>query len=189
MIRRLSQILQSHPVLDRSLDSAVREEESVRYHIKEQNDSQPEGAKIPAPTTVLSVEKRDEVFAGLANGLSMAGLWTVQARNGTDAIRQYVRQPTALLVVNADHPAESAWLLVAKLHLTHPAARLWAYKRRLSPPDVSAAKFLNVDELIEYRDDLSRLTQEILDHFRTTFGPPASREGGTNRAALIKVAA
>ena len=167
MIRQVFQILQSCPVVGRSLDSATehlgRPVTCQHCHCRD---------PVPVQMTVLLVEDRDEVFAGLANCLSMVGLRAVQAKTGTDAIRRYVRQPPALLMVNADHPAESAWLLVAKLHLTHPAARFWAYKRRLSPPDVSAAKFLHVDELIEYRGDLSKVNPGnpglLQDHLWTT---------------------
>lgn len=113
--------------------------------------------------TVLLMEYRDDVFARLAADFATRGIQTIRAKNGAQAIQQYVRRLSDVLIVNADHPHESAWLLTAKLHLTHPTARIWAYKRRLSDRDTATAGFLGVDELIEHDSDLRCLATEILD--------------------------
>jgi response regulator RpfG family c-di-GMP phosphodiesterase len=86
--------------------------------------------------TVLMVEQRDEVAARLSADLAGAGFRAVRARSSKKAIAYYVRRPNDVLMVNGDHPDESAWLLAAKLHLTHPTARIWVYMRRLSACDV-----------------------------------------------------
>jgi DNA-binding NtrC family response regulator len=138
-----------------------------------------ESWRPPSVRTILLVEHRDEVSARLATDLAAAGMRTVQAKTTTEGLRRCVREPTALLVVNADQPGESAWLLAAKLHLTHPAARIWVYMHRASTFDVEAANFLTVDELIEYRGDLSRLTGEILARFE----PAARSSASTGRSA------
>ncbi len=122
----------------------------------------PQNPVIPR-WTVLLVEHRDEVIARLAADLAAAGFCVVPAKNSTEAIKRYLRHPTDLLLINADHPAESAWLLAAKLHLTHPTARLWVYMCRPSTYDVTAANFLMIDELIEYGGSICRLTAGILD--------------------------
>ncbi|OHB69925.1 MAG: hypothetical protein A2V70_02405 [Planctomycetes bacterium RBG_13_63_9] len=112
---------------------------------------------------VLLVEHRDEVSARLAAGLEAAGFRVEQAKNSAKAVKRYVADPTDLLIVNADQTADSAWLLAAKVRLTHPTARIWAYLRQSSVSDVTAANSLPIEELIEYGENLSRLTADILD--------------------------
>lgn len=122
---------------------------------------------------VLLVESRDDVFDRLARDLAAARVQVVRARSSTEAIGRYLRNPECLLVVNADKPGGSAWLLAAKLHLTHPAARIWAYQHRPLSFDLLAAKFLDVEELIEYRGDLSRLTCQIMRRLNAAELPAA----------------
>lgn len=125
--------------------------------------NQAENSEVPNMPTVLLVEYRDDVFARLAADFATRGVQIMRAKNGGQAIQQYVRRPSDVLVVNGDHPHESAWLLAAKLHLTHPRARIWVYKRRLSTCDVATANFLKIDGLIDYDSNLCRLAAKILD--------------------------
>jgi len=135
--------------------------------------------------TILLVEPRDEVFARLASDLAAAGIRAARATGATEAIRRYVHRPTDLLLVHADQPGESAWLLAAKLHLTHPRARIWVYASRMSSFAVAAANCLMVEELIEYRHDASRLVAEILDRLEVSAHGPAlfSNDGGRTSGA------
>jgi len=148
-----------------------------------------ESWRTPSARTILLVEHRDEVFARLATDLAAAGIEAVRAKTTTEGLGRYVREPTALLVVNADQPGESAWLLAAKLHLTHPVARIWVYMHRPSTSDVEAANFLMVDELIEYQGDLSRLTAEILARFEPAARSSASRRQHAGRTGPVEAIA
>ncbi|OHB84081.1 MAG: hypothetical protein A2V98_10630 [Planctomycetes bacterium RBG_16_64_12] len=139
--------------------------------------------------SLLLVEHRDRVFARLAAELTAMGMRVVRATGAREAIRRYVDRPTDLLVVHADLPGESAWLLSAKLRLTHPAAHIWVYGRRLSAFDVAAANFLMVDELIEYQGGLSRLSEEILARFEAAVRPPASAARVVDRTACNEAVA
>ncbi|NQT13186.1 MAG: hypothetical protein HQ582_10585 [Planctomycetes bacterium] len=145
--------------------------------------------RTPSVRTILLVEHRDEVSARLATDLAAAGMQTVQAKTTTGGLRRYVREPTVLLVINADQPGESAWLLAAKLHLTHPAARIWVYMHRPSTFDVEAANSLTVDELIEYQGDLSRLSDEILARFEPAARSSALPGQGAGRTDPIEAIA
>lgn len=124
--------------------------------------SEPNSPSTQGFRTVLLVESRNDVFSRLATVFVTAGLRVARAKNPTEAIQCYVRNPAYLLVVNADQPGESAWLLAAKLRLTHPAACIWVYIRHSSTSDVGTANFLMIDELIDYEGDLSCLTDEVL---------------------------
>lgn len=131
--------------------------------VKEDTSYQAENTEVRDMPTVLMMEHRDDVLCRLTADLAARGVRPTRATNAAQAIRQYVHRPTDVLIVNADHPHESAWLLAAKLHLTHPTARIWVYKRRLSDHDTATAGFLRIDELIEHENDLRCLAMEILD--------------------------
>lgn len=158
---------------------------SRKKNVRTREDTSCESQSIDAPNmpTVLLVEYRDDVFARLAADLAARGIRAMRAVDGTQAIRRYVRRPTDLLIVNADQPDQSAWLLTAKLHLTHPTARIWVYKRRLSTSDVATANFLQIDGLIDYESDLCRLAATILDsllRLPTHETPKPNGEHGTD---------
>ena len=124
--------------------------------------NEPDSPGIQGFRTVLLVESRDDVFNRLAAVFVTAGLRVARAKSSSEAIRRYVRNPACLLVVNADQPDQSAWLLAAKLRLTHPVACIWVYSRHPSTSDVEVANFLMIDELIDYKDDVSCLVDEVL---------------------------
>ena len=140
-----------------------------------------EGSNIRYAPTVLLVEPQDDLFYPLSSDLSALGIRIIRAMDAAQAISLYVRRPTDVLIVNADQPNESAWLLAAKLHLTHPTARLWGYKCQSSAHDVAVAKLLNIDELISYQGSPCRLLEEILDRLvrLTEHVQRASEDGDT----------
>ena len=114
-----------------------------------------------APVVVL-VEHRDGVFDHLRLGFTTAGFSVTRARNSAEAVKYFVSETASLLVVNADAPAESAWLLAAKLRLTHPTARIWVYTRQLTTLDVAAANLLAIEELIEHHGKPIQLESKLL---------------------------
>jgi len=104
----------------------------------------------PAVPVVVLVEPCDEVFDRMKECFATAGFRVARARDSSQAIKGYLRESAELLVVNADQTVETAWLLAAKLRLTHPAARIWVYIRRPSTFDIAAANLLEIEELIEF---------------------------------------
>ncbi len=129
-------------------------------------------SKSPAVPVVVLVEHRDDVFDRLIGCFTTAGFRVVRATSSSDAIKWYVSEPADLLVVNSDQPRETAWLLVGKLHLTHPAARTWVYIRRPSASDVAAANMLAIEELIEYDGEAAELQIQILNRLGVSSGIP-----------------
>jgi DNA-binding response OmpR family regulator len=115
--------------------------------------------------TVLLVEYRDDVFAQLADALANGGVRTMRVKYAAQAIRQYLEGSTDLILVGAEQPYESAWLLTAKLQLILPTARICVYMSRVSAVDVATSAFLGVDEPIESNGDVSRVAATLLDQF------------------------
>ncbi len=113
--------------------------------------------------SVLLVEHNDGVFVQIANDLAAVGIRVVRATNAPEAIRCYVAGPADLLLINADQPCESAWLLTAKLRLTHPTARVWVYASRMSNADIAMANAVGVDELIDHGGNVKRVVERILE--------------------------
>ena len=139
--------------------------------------------------TVLLVESRDDVFSCLAAVFVTAGLRVARAKSPTEAIRRYVRNPAGLLVVNADQPNQSAWLLAAKLRLTHPVACIWVYSRHPSTSDVGVANFLMIDELIDFEGDLSCLTDEVFHRLCDSNLREAQPTGDRDRTTSVHAVA
>jgi CheY-like chemotaxis protein len=113
--------------------------------------------------TVLLVENRDDVFAVLADALTKGGVQTTRVRYATQAIRLYVECPTDRIVLSAEQPYESAWLLTAKLQLSVPTARICVHMSRVSALDVATSTLLGVDKPIESNGDISKLAAKILE--------------------------
>jgi hypothetical protein len=128
--------------------------------------ARPSGVK-PAPQddgpAVLLVEHRDEVYARLAADFAETGLTVVRATTAFQAIGLFARHNYDLVVANLDLLDQSGWLLAGKLHFIQESVCIWLYKPQKTPTDVSMAKFLRVDELLEYGGDLLCLSDAILD--------------------------
>lgn len=138
---------------------------------------------------LLVVEHRDEVFERLAAELAAVGLRVVRAASTAGAVRRYVRKPTDLLLINGDQRGESCWLSAAKLHLTHPKARIWVYLCQPSTSDVVTANFLHFEELIDYQGDLSRLVAGIQDRLNDPILFPDSSCARSERKSRVEAAA
>ena len=133
-------------------------------------DCSSQTAQSSAVPVVVLVEHRDDVFDRLTNCFTAAGFRVARATSAAEAIKRYVSEHADLLVINANRPAESAWLLAAKLRLTHPAARIWAYVFQPSTLDVAAANLLATEELIEYDGKVAELESQLLERL----GMPAN---------------
>lgn len=157
--------VQRHRNADRCPSSGCTAEiRNSRYNdAKEQTSYRSEDTDLRDIPSVVLLEYREDVLIRLTADLAARGVRVTQATNATQAIRQYVVRPTDVLIVNADCPHESAWLLASKLHLTHPTARIWIYKHRLSDSDMETASFIGIDELIEYENDMICLATKLLD--------------------------
>lgn len=146
-------------------------------------------AEPPAVPVVVLVEHRDDVFDRLKHCFAPARLRVVRARTSAEAVARYVSEPASLLVVNANRLAESAWLLAAKLRLTHPAARIWVYICRPSTFDVTAANLLAIEELIEYGGKVAALETRILDRLGASADVSVPCSGSSTRIDPVATAA
>src|SRR3990167_767700 len=111
---------------------------------------------------VLLVEHRDEVFARLAADLTDVGLRVKRATCAAEASRECARFSPGVLAANVDLPDGSGWLLTAKVRLMSATPPIWLYVPWPSPDDAAMAKFVGADDLIAYRGDLFRLSDEIV---------------------------
>lgn len=131
-------------------------------------------SELPARPVVVLVEHRDDVFDRLKCCFATAGFRVTRAWNSAQAIQSYLRESADLLVVNADQTLETAWLLAAKLQLTHPAARIWVYIHRPSRFDLAVANWLAIEELIELSPEAADLPTQVLNRLGLSADKPAS---------------
>lgn len=112
------------------------------------------------PTAVL-VEHRDEVFARIATDLAEAGLRVIRAKSAIGALRRCARCEPSFVLANIDLPDQSGWLLTAKMRLVDPDVPVWLYQPHSSPYHAGTAKYLDVDEVLDYGGDLLGLSDTI----------------------------
>lgn len=111
--------------------------------------------------TVLIVEYRDAVFDRLASAFRLIGMRVIRAMCGFEAMGQYMRTRPNLVVANINVPGQSGWLLTAKLRLVESTPHVWLYTSRITAANVSMAKFVQAEELLEYGGNLSVLSDLI----------------------------
>ncbi len=135
------------------------------------------------PTAVVA-EPRDEVFARLATDLAESGLRVVRAKTAVEAIRHCATYLPTLIVSNLDLPDQSGWLLAGKLRFVDPDVRVWLYQPQTSSYEKGMAKFLKVEELLDYGGDLLGLSETIIRLIADQRGP----NGGAGKVAPLTVA-
>jgi DNA-binding NtrC family response regulator len=133
--------------------------------------------------TVLIVEFRDAVFSRLAGHFGLAGIRVVRARCGFEAMVQVVTTRPQLVVANAEMRGQSGWLLAAKISLLEPAPHVWLYKPEKTAADVAMANFVQAEELLEYGNDLDRLSNAVLGCLAGKRPEPGTWEGWWYTAA------
>jgi len=118
-------------------------------------------SEVTQPTAVVA-EARDEVFARLATDLAESGLRVVRAKTAGEAIRHCATYQPTLIVSNLDLPDQSGWLLAGKLRFVDPDVRVWLYQPQSSSYEKGMARFLKVEELLDYGGDLLGLSETII---------------------------
>ncbi len=148
-----------------------------------------EATESRAVPVVVLVEQCDETFGHVAECFAIAGFRVARARNSVQAITSQVRESADLLVINADRTMETAWLLAAKLRLTHPEARIWVYIRRPSTFDIDAANLLEIEELIEHGGKAPDLQMQVLDRLGVSAEMKVPRSGSPTGVDPVETAA
>lgn len=113
--------------------------------------------------TVLLVEHRDEVFARLATDMAEFGMRVIRAKSATEALELYDTYDPVLLVGNVDLPAQSDWVMTAKLRLFGHLIHIWLYQCHFTNYGRGIAKFLGADAPLAYHGDLLGLSESILN--------------------------
>jgi len=153
---------------DRLLEIAAREADGER--------------EIERPTAVVA-EPRDEVFARLATDMAEAGMRVVRAKTAVQAIRHCASYQPTLIVANLELPDQSGWLLAGKLRFVDPAIRIWLYQPQASPYEKGMARFLKVEELLEYGGDLLGLSENVIRLIAEVHGAKSATDGSASLAA------
>lgn len=187
MIKQVSDRVPQGPTCGQS--GSIPRDQARHGRPRDELGSTSQTAESPATPVVVLAERRDDVFDRLTECFAAAGFRVARARSSADAVKSYLSARADLLVVNADQPAETAWLTAAKLHLTHPAARIWVYIRRPSTFDVTAANLLAIEELIEYGGKAEGLRTQILDRLGVASDMKVPSSGSPTRIDPVAPAA
>ncbi len=111
----------------------------------------------------LLVEHRDEVYARLAADMAATGMRVVRATTAVEALKSFGRCEPDQVVANLDLPDQSGWLLACKLRFCQPDIHVWLYQSDASDYDGGMAKYLQVNEVLNYGGDLLGLSETIVE--------------------------
>lgn len=131
----------------------------------ELNDTQLEDVQfesVEQPTALL-VEHRDEVFARIATDMAEFGMRVVRAKSAIEALKLFGAYEPTMVVANVDLPDQNGWTLAGKIRFIDSDVRIWVYQPQSEPEDEGMAKWLEVDELLDYGGDLLGLSEAIVD--------------------------
>lgn len=112
--------------------------------------------------SVLLVEHRGEVYSRLAADLEEVGHRVRRASCVEEAARLYARSCYDLLIINADLPDASGWLLASELQLIYQNICIWLYTPNLSSVELAQEELVSIDRLILYGGDLWSLSKQIM---------------------------
>lgn len=113
--------------------------------------------------TALLVEHRDEVFARVATDMAEFGMRVIRANSAVEALKLFGTYEPAMVVANIDLPDQNGWTLAGKIRFIDADVRIWVYQPQSDPEDEGMAKWLEVDEMLDYGGDLLGLSEAIVD--------------------------
>jgi CheY-like chemotaxis protein len=97
---------------------------------------------------VLVVEFRDEVYVALRSLLEAEGLSVVRATRGAEVAAKTRDLAPHLVLIYADMPDESGWLIACKLRFGLNSGPLWLYTARWPRCLADRQKATGVDQVI-----------------------------------------
>ncbi|MFN3149840.1 response regulator [Bremerella sp. T1] len=113
------------------------------------------------PIAILLVEFRDEVFAAIRSEIENPEISVTRA-NSTEAVVPTWRQrKPGLILINAEMPDESGFLVSLKLRMHGFQGGLWLYSAHAATAARGYQEFCQADRLFCYGGDLRALTTEI----------------------------
>ncbi len=113
--------------------------------------------------TALLVEHRDEVYARIATDMAETGMHVIRAKSAVEALKLFGRCAPTHVVANLDLPDQSGWLLACKLRFCQPDIQVWLYQADSSSYSGTMAKYLQINEVLNYGGDLLGLSETIVE--------------------------
>ena len=117
---------------------------------------------------VFLIEWRNEVFARVSADLSARGVRVIRGKGPAMAWWRFCLSPSDLLLVSLAQADGNGWSLIRQLRALRPTVPIWAYVAHLQHLDLEMACQLRVYDLIEYRGDLLRLSDELVHRLEAT---------------------
>lgn len=121
----------------------------------------------PARHTILLIERRDEVYARVAQDLSIQGVDVERASTPAEACAKFETTQADLIIANRELSyEESGWLLVSKWALARRQRRIWLYTARPMPFDDQWCQFTKVEKLLYHEGSIWRLSDLLLSQMQ-----------------------
>ncbi len=110
---------------------------------------------------VLILEYRDDVFSSLKSLFNSNGIRVTRAESPTALAERAAGFGADLIVINADSPGESGWLMCAKLRLQRQQQTLWIYAANSLPCPEQWADVSGANQIIVHGGVVAKLNAAI----------------------------
>jgi len=164
-----------------SIKSSIAWTLADRRSVETTTERRGRNAISPRPR-VLIVEYQDEIYGALETVLEEAGCEVARAATSDSVLTVVNCLTPSLIIINADMPDQSGWLIAAKLRLSNCRDQVWLY---LASPSLSPASWQSlagVDKVIEYDAIFTQCLQtfehEAFDWLAEFRGTPAIIRSG-----------
>lgn len=116
---------------------------------------------MPDPAPILVVEFRDEVYAAIHAELSSRQVTVIRVSMSDAAVPVWRQRNPGLILVNAEMPDESGFLLSLKLRMHGYQGGLWLYSAHEVNASRGYQEFCQVDHLLNYGGDVRALMAHL----------------------------
>ncbi|MBA2116135.1 hypothetical protein [Bremerella alba] len=128
---------------------------ATKRNVRQSNTS------VPIPLAILVVEFRDEVFATIRGELTNREISILRASSTEAVVPAWRQRNPGLIIINAEMPDESGFLVSLKLRMHGFHGGLWLYSAHAANTARNYQEFCQVDRLFCYGGDLRALTAHV----------------------------
>ncbi len=136
--------------------------------------------KIPV---ILVVESRDDVYARLQEMLAEEGVAVERARCAASVPSRINRLQPDLILIHAELPYESGWLIACKLTFSHPGQNVWLYGAQDTERIGLRQHVCGVGAYVAYGGVLPRLIEQVQQSVRRWWRADTLRSASPVRSA------
>lgn len=137
-----------------------------RKSCKPDNEANLRHAGFSDLATILMIEYRDEIYAAIEGELANNDALLTRVMTAGEAVTGWRQHRPELILINAEMPDESGFLISLKLRMHGFQGGLWLYSACANNSPPGFQQFCQIDHLFNYKGDLRMLTTHLNQLFQ-----------------------